>query len=164
VSVNRPGLTVRYRNGYFAAPEPPPLEIEKLVKRARIETALAYDQQATDISLQVTVAQLPRMGLEMQSRVEIVIDAAPLAFELKDGVRSASLELQIYCGDAKENVVGESGQRLDLTADEATYQEWLKNGIRRVVRVGTTDPPKYVKVVVYDYGSDRVGSKMVTIK
>jgi hypothetical protein len=32
------------------------------------------------------------------------------------------------------------------------------------VRVPAFGTPKFVKVVVYDYGSDRVGSAMVTIK
>ena len=164
VKVNRPDVTVRFRHGYFAAPEPPPLEMEALLKRARVEAALAYDQQATDIPLRVTVSQLPRMGIEMQTRVEIVIDAAPLALSLKDGMRTGQLEVQVYCGDAKQTVIGDAGEHVELSAPEATYQAWLQNGIRRVVRVPIGEPPKYVKVVVYDYGSDRVGSAMVTIK
>ncbi len=164
VVVNRPGVTVRFRHGYYAAAEPPPLEIETLVKKARIEAALAYDQQAKDIPLQVTVSQLPRMGVQSQTRVEIVIDAAPLALALKDGVRTGQIEVQVYCGDAKQTVVGDAGQHFDLTAPEATYQQWLQSGIRRVIRVPTEETPKYVKVVVYDYGSDRIGSAMVTIK
>ena len=164
VTVNRPGVTVRFRHGYFAADEPPPLELEALVKRSRIETALAYDQQAKDIPLTVTVSQLPRMGIEIQTRVELVIDAVPLALALKDGVRTGQLEVQVYCGDAKQTVIGDAGQYVDLSADEATYRLWLQSGIRRIIRVPTSEPPKYVKVVVYDYGSDRIGSAMVTVK
>ncbi len=164
VTVNRPGVIVRFRHGYFAADEPPPLELEALVKRSRIETALAYDQQAKDIPLTVNVLQQPRMGIQYQARVEITIDAAPLALDLKDGVRTGRLEVQVYCGDAKQAVIGDAGQSVDLSANEATYQQWLQTGIRRVIRVPTSEPPKYVKVVVYDYGSDRIGSATVTIK
>ena len=164
VKVNRPGLTVRFRHGYFAAPEPPPLELEKLVKKARVETALAFDQEAKDIPLQVSLSQQPRMGIQSQTRVEITIDAGPLAFELKDGLRTGQLEIQVYCGDAKQNVIGEEALRVDLRADDATYQQWLAGGIRRSIRVATTDVPKFVKVIVYDYGSDRIGSTMITIK
>ncbi len=164
VTVNRPGVTVRFRHGYFAAEEPPPIELEALVKRSRIETALAYDQEAKDIPLRVTLLQLPRMGIQSESRVEIMIDAAPLGLALKDGVRTGQLEVQVYCGDAKQAVIGDAGQHFDLSATEATYQQWLQTGIRRVIRVPTDMPPKYVKVVVYDYGSDRIGSAMVTIK
>jgi hypothetical protein len=164
VIVNRPGVTVRFRHGYYAAPEPPPIDLDALVKRARIESALAYAQQATDIPLQVTVMQLPRMGISFQARVEIVIDAGPLAMPLKDGLRTGQLEVQVYCGDARQAVIGDAGQHFDLSVPEATYQQWLQTGIRRTIRVPTDAPPKYVKVVVYDYGSDRIGSAMVIIK
>ena len=164
VEVNRPGVTVRFRHGYFAAPEPPPLELETLVKRARVEAALAFAQEAKDIPLTVTVQQLPRMGTQLQSRVEIVIDAGPLFAPLKDGRRTGQLEIQVYCGDAKQQVIGDAGQTFDISVPEETYQQWLQNGIRRTIRVPTDDVPKFVKVVVYDYGSDRIGTAMVTIK
>ena len=52
----------------------------------------------------------------------------------------------------------------DLSANEATYQQWLQSGILRTIRVPTETQPQYVKVVVYDYGSDRIGSVMTKIK
>jgi hypothetical protein len=145
-------------------PEPPPLELEAMVKQARIESAMAYDQQATDIPVRATVTMLPRMGIQAQVRVELTIDVTPLALALKDGVRTGQLELRVYCGDAKQNVVGDEGEHVDLDVPEATYQQWLQAGLRRTIRVPVSDAPKYVKIVVYDYGSDRVGSAMVTVK
>ena len=164
VVVNRPGATVRFRHGYFAAPEPPPLELEMLMKKARIETALAYDQESKDIPITVTVLPLPRMGIEYQARVEIVINAGPLSMPLKDGIRTGQIEVQVYCGDARQVVIGDAGQHFDLSVPEATYQQWLQTGFRRTIRVPTSEPAKYVKVVVYDYGSDRIGSASITIK
>ncbi len=107
---------------------------------------------------------LPRMGIQAQARVEVTIDASQLAFMTKDGLHTGRLELQAYCGDAKENIVGEFGERLDLEANDATHAQWLQYGIRRVLRVPVMETPKYVKVVVYDYGSDRAGSFMLTVK
>jgi hypothetical protein len=83
---------------------------------------------------------------------------------LKDGVRTGQLEFQVYCGDAKQIMIGDESDHLDINAPEATYQQWLQTGLRRTIRVDVQDQPKYVKVVVYDYGSDRVGSAMVTMK
>jgi VWFA-related protein len=165
VVVNRPDLTVRFRHGYFAAPEPEPLELAAMVKRARVETALAYDQQATDIPLRAAVTMLPRMGIQAQVRVEFTVDVAVLGLAQKNGVRTGQFEVQIYCGDAKQIVVGDAGEHIDVNAPEATYQQWLQaGGMRRTIRVPVSEAPKFVKVVVYDYGSDRVGSAMVTVK
>jgi len=72
--------------------------------------------------------------------------------------------VRVYCGDAKEEIVGDISEHLDIKASEEQYQQWLVGGIRRLVRVPAFGTPKFVKVVVYDYGSDRVGSAMVTIK
>ena len=81
-----------------------------------------------------------------------------------DGVRKGQLEIVVFCGDEKQMVIGDFGQRLDLKVDDDTYAEWLKTGIKRTVRVPMAGVPKFVKVVVYDYGSERAGSFMVTIK
>jgi hypothetical protein len=61
-------------------------------------------------------------------------------------------------------VIGDFGEQLELKASEEQYAEWLKTGIRRVVRVPMAGVPKFVKVVVYDYGSERAGSMTATIK
>ena len=79
-------------------------------------------------------------------------------------MRIGQLEVQVYCGDAKQAVIGDASEHYDLSIPEAAYQQWLQTGIRRTIRVPIEAAPKYVKVVVYDYGSDRVGSAMVTIK
>jgi hypothetical protein len=164
VKVSRPGVTVRYSHGYFAAAEPEPLVLKDLIAKSRVEFALSYDSQAKDIKLGLSATLLPRMGIQHAVRAEINIDATHLGLELIDGVRTGRLEIVVFCGDEKEMAIGDFGERLELTASEETYAEWLKTGIRRVVRVPVAGVPKFVKVVVYDYGSERAGSFMVTLK
>jgi hypothetical protein len=104
------------------------------------------------------------MGLEAQVRVDVTIDVAQLAFENKDGMRTDQLELQVYAGDARETIVGEYGERLELAANEELHATWVKTGLRRVVRVPVRAEATFVKVIVYDYGSDRVGSFILKLK
>ena len=85
-------------------------------------------------------------------------------FENDGDVRVAELHVAVYCGDAKEKVIGESKQRWTLRAGDYTLGEWLRDGMDRSVRVAVPAIPKYVKVVVYDPMSDRTGSMTVTIK
>jgi len=164
VRVNRPGAVVRYERGYYANAEPDPVELRDLLMKARLEGLLAYDAEATDIGLTVSSFLLPRMGLQFETRVEIVIDAAKLGFTSQDGRHTGRLEVQIYAGDEKQKIVGEFGERLDLDANDATLDQWRQTGLRRVVRVPVDAPPTFIKVVVYDYTSDLSGSFMLTIK
>ncbi len=163
VKVNRPDVTVRFSHGYYAAAQPEPLALKELIIKSRLDMALAYDSQAKDIKLGVTTSLLPRMGIQSMVRAEITIDASQLAFSVKDGIHTGQLELQVYCADAKQAIIGEFGERLDLEASDATHAQWLQTGIRRIVRVPVIGEPKFVKVIVYDYGSDRVGSFMLKL-
>ena len=164
VKVSRPGVTVRYSHGYFAAAEPELLVLKDLIAKSRMEFALSYDSQARDIKLDLNATLLPRIGIQSEVRAEINIDVTHLGLELIDGVRTGRLEVVVFCGDAKEALIGDFGERLELKASEETYAEWLRTGIRRTVRVPMAGVPKFVKVVVYDHGSERAGSAMVTIK
>jgi VWFA-related protein len=166
VKVNRPGVTVRFQHGYYAVDELAPLQLQELLVASRLEAVGGIAQEALSIKLKAEATPLPRMGINATIRVDITIDPADLAFTTADGRRAGQLEIQAYAGDAKERTLGEANKRVDLSADEATFAEWTRTGVRQSIRItvpaGVTT--KYVKVVVYDYGSDRLGSLHLTIK
>jgi VWFA-related protein len=164
VRVSRPGVKVLYQHGYYAVDEIPPLELESIMTASRIDMAAGIAQEAGSIKVRAEAVLLPRFGIRFAARVDVTIDASQLAWTSAGGTRTASLELRVYAGDARENVIGETGRRLDLSGDEATYAGWLKNGIRQSARVDVTERPQHIKVVVYDYGSDRIGSAMVVVR
>lgn len=164
VEVTRPGLTVRHQHGYYAAEEIPPPVLREMLTLSRVDAAASLGQAATGIKVTASGIMLPAIGNRATARVEIVIDPAQLAFELKDGVRTAELDLRVYAGDAKENIVGDWSDRLEVSADEKTWEQWKVAGLVRIARVPVASPPKYVKVVVYDVASDRLGSAFVTLQ
>jgi VWFA-related protein len=164
VTVNRPGVTVRFQHGYYAAAEVAPIELQELLTSSRLDAAAGIAQETSSISVTADALMLPRMGARNEIRVDIRIDASQLALTAAGGIRTGQIEVQVYAGDAKEHVVGEWNQRLDLSATDATHAGWLKAGIHHVARVAVSEKPKYIKVVVYDYGSDRLGSAMITVK
>ncbi len=87
-----------------------------------------------------------------------------MPLESVSGLRTGQLDVSVYCGDTKGKVVGQMQVRWDLRADADTYAAWLKDGLTRTVTVPVSTRPKFVKVVVYDRQSDRVGSQILTIK
>ena len=167
VKVDRRDVVVRFGMGYYARPEPEPPDpavLKELLLRARVETALSDAAFATDIPLGVNAILLPRMGIQSEVRVELKIDASRMGWATDAGTRTARVELRAFSADATEAILGEFSERLEFEASEQTYAQWLQNGIRRNIRVPVIGVPKYVKVVLYDYGSDRVGSYTFTFK
>ena len=95
--------------------------------------------------------------------VALIAVAIP-AFAQTGADRAARLELRIYVGDDKEAIVGDWSDQLKITADETAQAEFVRDGIPYTVRIPLTGIPKHVKVVVYDYGSDLVGTFTLTMK
>ena len=67
------------------------------------------------------------------------VDMTALPLEIVDGARSGQLDVSIY-------------------------PTWLRVGLTFTLSVPISAAAKYVKVVVYDRQSDRVGPKTVTLK
>ena len=167
VKVNRSDVIVRFGMGYYARPEPEPPDpavLKELIRQARVESALSDAAFATDIPLGVTAILLPRMGLLAEVNVDLKIDVSRMGWSNDAGKRTGRIELRAFCGDAKQAIVGDVSEQRNLEANEDTYAQWLQNGLHRYIRVPVNDTPKYVKVIVYDYGSDRVGSYTFTFK
>ncbi len=82
----------------------------------------------------------------------------------EDGRHTASLEVAVYCGDGNQKIIGQTRRQLNIALTGASYERVSREGFFRDFGVAVTGKPQYVKVVVYDYDADRVGSAMVRIK
>jgi hypothetical protein len=98
------------------------------------------------------------------ARVDLILDIGPVSFNDDGALKVGELQVAVYCGDAKEKVIAESKVRWILRASDDILADWLKDGIQRSLRVPVKVKPKFVKVVVYDPGSDRTGSISLAVK
>ena len=73
-------------------------------------------------------------------------------------------DVGVYAGSGREQPVGEVLRRVDLQLKEATYRAFDEQGASFDIRVPLKERPKFVKVIVYDYAADVLGSAIVTIK
>ena len=161
VKVNRPGVTVQFAHGYYASPEVEAAEMAETVRQTRVEAALAVYDAMTEIP--VNIAVLPTTGEPGALRVELSIDASALALDPANELRTGQLEIQVHCADRRQTIIGNVTQRLDLKASPDTHARWLRDGFRHVVDVPVKGVPMFVKAVVYDFGNDRVGSRVLKI-
>jgi len=148
VKVKRPGLAVRYQHGYYAANEVPAVEMQAILTAGRLRQTGSASFEATSIGVTADATAMPAIGGKMEVLVHVTIDASQLALPLTESKPTGRIDLQIYAGDANERVVGEWNKRLDLSADEPTYQAWLHSGIRQTVHVPVAGKPNYIKVTV----------------
>jgi VWFA-related protein len=164
VRVNRPDVTVRYRRGYFARADPPPLERRQTVTQTRMAAAAAFTGTVPDLKVRGTATMSPRNQTPVEVTVEVTIDATRLALQLTDGVYVGSVDIAVYCGDARERLVGQAWQRINFKLSEGSRGELIKTGVPYTVRVPVRVAASTAKVVVYDYGADLLGSAILRVR
>jgi hypothetical protein len=149
---------------YTARAGIPPVDITGIVTNIRLNEVALTDLEANDIKLEATAARVPPTGQATQVRVELKIDASRLTLTRKGVRREGLITLWILCGDAKQQVVGTLKQEMTLSLDDAFYQRAMTSGIPYTATVPITGAATIVKVLVYDYGADLLGTAVVRLK
>ena len=166
VEVNRPGATVLFRHGYFARREAEVFDRRRVVSNNRIESAGYQLNVVREIDVEFT----PRFVKSETGKggnvfLSVRVDTSRLAWGRDEGGRhTATVEVAVYCGDGNQKIVGQVRRQLNIALTEATYQRASREGFFRDLGIPVTVKPRNVKVIVYDYEADRVGSALVRIK
>jgi VWFA-related protein len=161
VKVNRPGATALYRRGYFATEQLASFDRKTFVTQNRILAAGRYQGAIADIPVTL---EPPVVTSPTEMRIQGTIRAPRAKFTEVDGRHTATFDLVIYCGDAKGAVIGEVHKIVELKLMDTSYAAFLRDGAVFSGTVVFSGKPDYVKVVVYDYASDLLGSTTVKVK
>ena len=164
LKVNRRDVTVVFRHGYTAQVDIPPLDLKDIVTGSRMRDVASTDLAANDIKLDVKADLVQKPGTPGELRVELKIDAGRLTLIQKGAKREGLITLWILCGDAKQEVVCSLKQDMTLSLDDVYYQRAMTGGIPYAATLPLTGPPVYVKVLVYDFGADLLGSVLVKLR
>jgi VWFA-related protein len=164
VRVNRPGLTVLYRHGYFARPTIEPFNLRRIATYTRIAAASNYSRALPDIKVQAT-ASLPNTAtVPLQVLLDLRIDPARLTFTKRDGRNVKSIELAIFLVDGEDRLVGQTWKTVELTFTDDRFQSIMREGVTMGLAITVTAPPTIVKTVVYDPAADLIGSAIVKVR
>jgi hypothetical protein len=68
-----------------------------------------------------------------------------------------------FAGTARQVLVGEHWQVVDLDLTDANYETFKAKGVSYTQRVPVRGEPRFVKVIVYDYAADLTGTALVMI-
>jgi VWFA-related protein len=155
IRVNRRGLTVLHRRGYFARQELVPFDRRQFLTFSRVMAAAAHWDVVDDIPVAVTTAVVDG---GRAARVEVAIDPSSVSFREQDGRYHATLDLAVFASRRGPDQPDEAWAKLELALDARQYAELKSQKIRHTMRVPLSAGAERVKAVVYQYDADRVGS------
>jgi VWFA-related protein len=161
VEVNRPGVTVHYRRGYFASADLVPVDRREFLTFTRMSAAGRYTGELKDILVTLEGPVVVEEGAVLEVRGSL--DASRVKFASENGQQVASLDIGIFAGDEKQRVIGETMKRIELRLTPEQHATLMKQGAPLNSRIAIGGVPRFVKVVVYDYAADLVGTAVATL-
>jgi hypothetical protein len=164
VRVNRPGATVLFRHGYYARAEPAPFDRQRLMTLGRMMGAADFNQEIHDIRLEAKASMSPAShDAPLSVTVDMSLDPSRIAFTKANGRNTASVEVASFCLDGGDHPLGQVWQTMELTYSDDRLDAAKRDGISYKVTIPVRDQAKRVKIVVYDYDADLVGSAIVKV-
>ncbi len=149
VKVNRPDVEVVWRQGYYARQERMPYDERELLTFTRISGAARFQTAVNDIKLRA----------EVRDDVAVVtIDISNVALKTVADRRVGQLRAAVFFGDAEERLIDERWNTINLSFTEENYGKFLGTGVEYRCPVPVKLKPTYMKVVVYSYDADLLGS------
>ena len=101
--------------------------------------------------------------LGSQIRVDLQIAPDDIDLTVINGVHTGKLRATVFYADHAGNYLGEVWKTIELNLRDETYQRYLQSGIPVSITVPVKAPRQMIKVVVYDIGNDRLGSRLIKI-
>jgi hypothetical protein len=159
IKTSRPGVTVLYRQGYYGRKEMFAFNRREFITNQRIQTAAGFRRTIGDIHLKFD-AKLSRAqgGQGYELGVSLSIDPSKLAFTFVEGVHNGRITIALYCFDERGNLIVMGNQTADLKLKDGDYKTILAKGIPYAVTVPIDPGVRRVRVVVYDFKADLIGS------
>jgi hypothetical protein len=158
VSVDRKGLEVRTREGYFAKP------LAELApeRDQSLKLAVASPLEGVAIGVRVKVASNPLDSAPQD--LTVYFDPRDLQFANKDGRMQADVDVVFAQQSADGSILKGEKKTLALSLTPESYQEGLKNGLTLPEHL-TVDAKAYkVRVVVRDVATGAEGSVSIPVK
>ena len=157
VKVRRPGTTALYRRGYYGRRDVGSFDRRGFITRDRLVAAAGFRREVKDIKVKLS-ASLNQTEAGHEVSVKGSIDISRLFFNVANGMHTASLDLLVVCFNEKGATIGQHYQHANVELEEAAFQKASKSGLPYDVRFEMSPAVRLVRLIVYDYRADLIGS------
>jgi hypothetical protein len=158
VRTRRPNVTLLYRRGYYATTDVKAYNRREAITRERLMAAAGFRREIGDIKLKLDAKQAKNADGVNEVSVRLSIDMARLFLSLADGNRTGAVDILAVCYNDKEQAVGQFYQRAGIDLTPEMFDKISRSGLPYNVKFEATPATRRVRVVVYDYRADLVGS------
>jgi VWFA-related protein len=154
VTCSRRGVRIQARTGYYAWQEPPGARAQRA-----IDSAIANDFDAAGIGMRGFWSPDPQDA--WNGRLEVHIDADDVALAQAGESYSAQLRvaIAIYVSDGR--IEASKDIPLDVSYSAADRDKAPHEGIGFVQNIRLSAPAEKIRIVVFDRGSNAVGSMTI---
>jgi VWFA-related protein len=156
--VNRPGVDLRYRRGYFAQPDEPG---DAWYREQVLNAALWNPVDTTGMRLTVAVTPSAAGGLDLA----LQIDASDIAFQSNGQKRDCALDVWLVQLDANEKQIKTRARTNNLSLDPATFDKVKQvNGLALAEHLNPEPEATLLRVLVRDVATGKLGSLTVPLR
>jgi VWFA-related protein len=157
ISVDRPGVTLRYREGYVDEPGSPAVP---QTRRSELEEAFRSPIDANSILL---TAEL-KPAAEGRANLDLKIDLSGLQMSAVNDRHSGEFDILILQRSATGETFGRVNDTVTMNFREATYRKFLQEGVP-YQRMLSIDPnATIVRAVVRDSATGNIGSLTMPVR
>ena len=160
INVNREGLKVRYRSGFFGIPDSKIAPIENKTPGQQIYGALSSPFSVNDISLSLNTLFAEGEKKKMYLRSLVTIDANNLKFTKgSDETYTANFDILAVTFGDNGKIVDESAKNYSMKLGEKAYRRALEKGVIYDLLIPVKKSGAYqFRVALRDSATSKVGS------
>ena len=158
VRTRRPNVTLLYRRGYYARTEVGSYNRREFITRDRMLAATGFRREINDLKVKLDASQQRNAAGANEVSVRLSIDTSRVFLSLVDGRKTGSLDILAVCFDEKGQSIGQFYQRAAVDLTDEMMQKVSRSGLPYSVKFEASPATRKVRVVVYDYRADLIGS------
>jgi VWFA-related protein len=153
VRVDRSGLDVRYRSGYFAMDPPAPSDQERsALERREADSPL----ESTGIGLTAAIVRAGR-----SFRLDVTMDVSDLKLKQADNRWTGNAEITYFRQAADGRRLGLTSRIINFNVNDEVYRKTLKEGLVLGEIIEPVKDLDHIRIVAIDQDSGAVGSLIV---